>query len=85
MNSTLSDEDLNSNTNSSYINLGEYEHYNLDESLPLIILLIDSSSKTKSLINSLNYKVFDQNGNELDLSLCSDIKITVYYAIINEE
>ena len=90
MNSTLSDEDLNSNTNLSYINLGECEtilkkHYNLDESLPLIILLIDSSSKTKSLINSLNYKVFDQNGNELDLSLCSDIKITVYYAIINEE
>ena len=90
MNSTLSDEDLNSNTNLSYINLGECEtilkkHYNLDESLPLIILLIDSSSKTKSLINSLNYKVFDQNGNELDLSLYSDIKITVYYAIINEE
>ena len=55
------------------------------KSLPLIILLIDSSSKTKSLINSLNYKVFDQNGNELDLSLCSDTKITVYYALINEE
>ena len=90
MNSTLSDEDLNSNTNLSYINLGECEtilkkHYNLDESLPLIILLIDSSSKTKSLINSLNYKVFDQNGNELDLSLCSDTKITVYYAITNED
>ena len=90
MNSTLLDEDLNSNTNLSYINLGECEiilkkHYNLYESLLLIILLIDSSSKTKSLINSLNYKIFDQNGNELDLSLCSDIKITVYYAIINEE
>ena len=90
MNSTLSDKDLNSNTNLSYINLRECEtilkkHYNLYESLPLIILLIDSSSKTKSLINSLNYKVFEQNGNELDLSLYSDIKITVYYAIINEE
>ena len=61
------------------------KHYNLYESLPLIILLKDSSLKTKLLINSLKYKVFDQNGNELDLSLCSDTKIIVYYAIINEE
>ena len=51
----------------------------------LINKIIENIEIIKYVINSLNYKVFDQNGNELDLSLCSDTKITVYYAIINEE
>ena len=89
LNSSTTEEDLNSNNNLSSIYLGECEtilkeYYHLDKSLPLIILLVDSSSNSNSLINSLTYKVFDQEGNELNLDLCSDTKISVYYAITNE-
>ena len=90
LNSSTTDEDFNPNNNLSSIYLDECEtilknYYNLDKSLPLIILLVDSSSNSNSLINSLTYKVFDQDGNELNLDLCSDQQISVYYAITNEE
>ena len=90
INSSTTDVDLNSNNNLSSIYLGECEtilkdYYNLDKSLPLIILLVDSSSNSNSLINSLTYKVFDQDGNELNLDLCSDTTISIYYAITNED
>ena len=68
------------------IDLGECEtilknYYNLDTLLPLIILLINSNSKSDSLVNTLNYYIYSQNGEKLDLSLCSDIKISVYNTI----
>ena len=71
------------------IDLGECEtilkkHYNLDFSLPLITLLINSESKTSSLTNNLNYYVYSQDGQKLDLSLCSDVKIAVYNTISSD-
>ena len=77
---------LDSNIKYGSIDLGECEtilkkHYNLDFSLPLITLLINSESKTSSLTNNLNYYVYSQDGKKLDLSLCSNVKIAVYNSI----
>ncbi len=68
------------------IDLGECEtilkeYYNLDTLLPLITLLINSHSKSDSLVNTLNYYVYSQNGEKLDLSLCSEVKISIYNSI----
>ena len=35
----------------------------------------------KSLVNKLEYQVFDDKKNYLDLSLCSDTNIKVFYAL----
>ena len=83
-------QDTSIKTKSSSIDLGECEtilkkHYNLDLNTPLLIILINSPSKTNSLVNILNYKVYDQNQNELDLNLCSDVKLNVFQTITNED
>ena len=79
-------KDINSISKYGSIDLGECEkilkeHYNLDSSLPLITILINSESKTSSLTNNLNYYVYSQDGEKLDLSLCSNVKIAVYNTI----
>ena len=79
---------LDSNNHLGSIDLGECEtilkkYYNLNTLLPLITLLINSESKSDSLVNTLNYYVYSQNGEKLDLSLCSDIKISVYNSILD--
>ena len=83
-------QDTSKKTKESSIDLGECEtilkkHYNLDKNTPLITILINSPSKTNSLINVLNYKVYDQNQNELDLNLCSNVKLNVFQTITNED
>ena len=82
--------DLNSNYNLGSVDLGECEnilksHYNLDPSLPLLIILINTNSKTNALINNVNYNVYSQDGERLDLSLCSNEKIIVYNSILKED
>ena len=82
--------DINSNYNLGSVDLGECEnilksHYNLDPSLPLLIILINTNSKTNSLVNNVNYNVYSQDGEKLDLSLCSDVKIVVYNSISKDD
>ena len=57
------------------------EKYNLISSEPLLIMLINSPSNLDSSINNLNYNVYSQNGQKLDLSLCSNVKISIYNSI----
>ena len=84
VNSTNEDLDLNVGTNLSSIYLGECEdilkeHYNLNKELPLIILQIDISTKN-SIANKVEYRVYDYNYNLLDLSLCKENHVHIYYA-----
>ena len=77
---------LDSNKRIGSIDLKECENilkkqYNLNPILPLIKLLINSPSKTGSLINNLNYYVYSQDGKRLDLSYCQNIMIDVYNVI----
>ena len=73
--------------NLSIIHLGECENilkkqYGLSGSDYLLIAKIDiKSDDSNTLTNVVKYKVFDLNGNELDLSYCSNSKITIEYAI----
>ena len=65
--------DYNLTCESSF-NINEYIKEIISDSTSttdLINNIIENIEIIKYVINSLNYKVFDQNGNELDLSLCS--------------
>ena len=82
----IEDIDYNKNKNISSLYLGECEnilkqHYNIEKFTPLTIVLLESNSTINSLIHSIKYNVFDQNGNKLDKSLCDDVKVHVYYAL----
>ena len=57
------------------------EKYNLNPLNPLLIMLINSPSKLNSSINSLHYNIYSQNGQKLDLSLCTNEKIFIYNSI----
>ena len=81
--------DINSNYNLGSVDLGECEnilkkHYNLDPSLPLLIVLINTISKTNSLVDNVNYNVYSQDGKKLDLKLCSNVNIKVYNSITKD-
>ena len=83
---TLKDVDYNKNKNISSIYLGECEnilkeHYNLNKFSPLTIVLLESKSEIDTLIHSIEYNIYDQNGNKLDKSLCDNLKINLYYAL----
>ncbi len=83
INSSNEDIDVNAGTNLSSIYLGECEnilkkHYNLGKNDPLIILQVDIS--TSNIANKVEYKVYDQNYNNLDLSLCDSSSISIYYS-----
>ena len=73
---------------STSINFGECEDYlktvyNLNDSESLIILKIDKSKDNeKSSIKQVEYEAFHPNTKEsLDLSLCQNMKINVFYNI----
>ena len=83
LNTSNEDIDINSGTNLSSIYLGECEnilkkYYNLDMNEPLIILQIDIIPIT-GMSNKVEYRVYDQNYNMLDLSLCNENSISIYY------
>ena len=64
--------------------------YNLDPSIPLLVVLITTPTKSDSIINNLNFNIYSQSGQKLDLNLCSNEKMLVYNpvpddAIINLE
>ena len=78
----LKDKTKKTNT----MDLGECEeilktHYNIDKDLPLLILTIDKNpGEDNSLISQLEYEVFHPvNKTPLNLSLCKDTKISVFY------
>ena len=75
--------------NLSYIDLGECENilrdkYNLktDEIISIMAIEIDPLNE-KVLRNQIEYNVYDEKKNKLDLSFCQDKYISVNYKIIN--
>jgi len=74
--------------NSTSINFGECEeflrsYYNISDNESLIILKIDKSKDNdKSSIKQVEYEAFHPNSKiSLDLSLCQNMKINVFYNI----
>ena len=59
------------------------EHYNLPSTENLIFVKIDIK-KDSSLIDQVEYCVYDSQANKLDMSLCKNAKITVTYTINNQ-
>ena len=81
-NSTL----LTDKTHIDYIEC-EYNlknHYNLSNQSILTFFQMEISNKNKrSLINQVEYQVYDEQKNPLDLSVCNDSNIKIFYEIKN--
>ena len=60
------------------------KYYEIPENQDLIIIKIDKNI-TNCSVNSVEYYIYDFDGNLLDSSLCSDYPISVSKSIINEE
>ena len=77
------------NENSTNINFSECENilrekYGLSSSSILTIVQIEiESSNENSLTNQVQYAVYDENKNQLDLSYCKDVQIQINYEIKN--
>ena len=77
------------NANSTYVDFTECEKilrtkYYLPDDEILTILQIEIDSKNKnSLINKLEYAVYNENKTRLDLSYCNNVVIKVNYGIKN--
>ena len=73
--------------NSTYINFGECEnilrnYYNISNSSFLTLLQLElDNNNSKSLINQVEYEIYDQNFTKLNKKLCKDINIQIIYAI----
>ena len=76
-------------TNKTHINFVgcEYSlksHYNLSNDSILTFFQMEISNKNeRSLINQVEYQVFDEQKNPLDLSICNDSNIKIFYGIKN--
>ena len=76
-------------SSTTHVNFTECEeilrnHYGLPESSIITFLQIEiENDNSNSLINQVEYQVYDQNKTELDLSLCKDINIQVFHSIKN--
>ena len=58
------------------------EKNNLDDSYNLTIVQISTKSDDERVLtDTIQYKVYDEDYNEMDLSVCSDIKISINYVI----
>ena len=58
------------------------EHYKIPESTIMTFLQIElENNNSKSLINQVEYQAYDGNKTLLDLSLCKDVNIKVFYSI----
>ena len=61
------------------------DHYKIPNSSYLTFFQLElNNNNSQSLINQLEYKVYDENLTELDLSLCSEVNIQIYYALKND-
>ena len=61
------------------------EENGLNESAVLSVFQTQTTSTNeKSITNKVQYVVYDENNNELDLSVCNDEKIKINYAIRND-
>ena len=75
--------------NSTYVDLGECvdilrEKYNLSSDEVVSILQVEIDALNEQVIaNQIEYIVFDEEKNKLDLSFCQDLQITVNYKIKN--
>ena len=75
--------------NSTYIDLGECENilrkkYNLSSNEIISIMGIEIDPLNEKVLGKqIEYIVFDENKNKLNLSLCQDISIIIDYKIIN--
>ena len=76
-------------TNVTHVNFSKCEtilrkYYNISDSTIMTFLQIETENdNTKSLINKVEYQAYDGNKKVLDLSLCNDVDIQVFYAIKN--
>ena len=76
-------------TSLTHINFSECEnilrkHYHIHNSSFITFLQIElENDDSKSLINQVEYQAYDQNKKLLDLSLCKDVDIQVFYSIRN--
>ena len=73
--------------NSTHVDFTECEkilrnHYNIPSERSLTFLQVELKNRDNlSLVNKIEYQVYDDNKNILDLSLCSDTKIKIAYSI----
>ena len=81
--------DSNLLTNKTHINFVGCEytlksHYNLSNDSIITFFQMEISNKNeRSLINQVEYQVFDEQKNPLDLSICNDSNIKIFYGIKN--
>ena len=73
------------NESETHINFSKCEEILRNSSnLSLTLLQIEIQKKDeKSLTNQVEYQIYDNNKNPLDLSICKDIDIQVFHAINN--
>ena len=58
------------------------DYYHIPDNEKLIVFQIEiNKNNNRSLVNQVEYVVFDEKKNILDLSVCSDEPITIYYGI----
>ena len=58
------------------------EHYNISDSRIITFLQMELKNKDEnSLINNIGYQVYDDQNTILDLSLCNDTNIQIFYLI----
>ena len=61
------------------------EEYELDESHVLSVFQTQTANTNEnSITNKVQYVVYDENNNELDLSVCNEEKIKINYALKND-
>ena len=59
-------------------------HYHLpNESIITFFQMEISNTNERSLVNQVEYQVYDENKNILDLSICNDTNIKIFYGIKN--
>ena len=74
-------------TNTTYINFKECEfilrtHYNISNSSFITLLQLELyNNYSNSLINQVEYELYDENFTKLNLNLCKDVDIEIIYAI----
>ena len=84
-------------TNSSYLENTTYVKFNQCENLLRKVLNISSSriltflqmeiynNNEKSLVNTVEYQVYDDNKTLLDLSICNDTNIKIFYTVKGDQ
>ena len=79
--------DSNLTTNKTHIDFFECEsilktHYNLSNQSIITLFQLEISNKNEhSLINQVEYQVYDEQKNILDLAKCNDSNINIFYGI----